>query len=319
MPPGQTQSGEEEERTHARVGYLGPEGTFSEEALLASADPDAVEPIPLGTIYDTVMALRQEEVDWAIVPIENSLDGSVSVTLDLLAGEASDVEIVGEALLRVRHSLIAAEPLGLDEIDTVISHPQVPGQCERFLRGELAHARILPAGSTAEAVRMVASGGQRGQAALGTLLAAKIYGGTVIREGVEDRDDNETRFVWLARAQEDSGAPRARQPPPLREAATGEWKTSLVFWGPGAERPGWLVRCLDEFARRDINLTKIESRPRRARLGSYMFFADLTGRVSEAPVADAIAGVRALCEEVRVLGSYRAGLSAGVRSRPPTG
>jgi prephenate dehydratase len=319
MPPGQTQSGEEGGRTHARVGYLGPEGTFSEEALLASADPDAVEPIPLGTIYDTVMALRQEEVDWAIVPIENSLDGSVSVTLDLLAGEASDVEIVGEALLRVRHSLIAAEPLGLGEIDTVISHPQVPGQCERFLRGELAHARILPAGSTAEAVRMVASGGQRGQAALGTLLAAKIYGGTVIREGVEDRDDNETRFVWLARAQEDSGAPRTRQPPPLREAATGEWKTSLVFWGPGAERPGWLVRCLDEFARRDINLTKIESRPRRARLGSYMFFADLTGRVSEAPVADAIAGVRALCEEVRVLGSYRAGLSAGVESRPPTG
>jgi prephenate dehydratase len=319
MGPGQTQSGEEGGRTHARVGYLGPEGTFSEEALLASADPDAVEPIPLGTIYDTVMALRQEEVDWAIVPIENSLDGSVSVTLDLLAGEASDVEIVGEALLRVRHSLIAAEPLGLGEIDTVISHPQVPGQCERFLRGELAHARILPAGSTAEAVRMVASGGQRGQAALGTLLAAKIYGGTVIREGVEDRDDNETRFVWLARAQEDSGAPRARQPPPLREAATGEWKTSLVFWGPGAERPGWLVRCLDEFARRDINLTKIESRPRRARLGSYMFFADLTGRVSEAPVADAIAGVRALCEEVRVLGSYRAGLSAGVGSRPPTG
>jgi len=186
MPPGQTQSGEEGGRTHARVGYLGPEGTFSEEALLASADPDAVEPIPLGTIYDTVMALRQEEVDWAIVPIENSLDGSVSVTLDLLAGEASDVEIVGEALLRVRHSLIAAEPVGLGEIDTVISHPQVPGQCERFLRGELAHARILPAGSTAEAVRMVASGGQRGQAALGTLLAAKIYGGTVIREGGED-------------------------------------------------------------------------------------------------------------------------------------
>jgi len=333
MPPGQTQSGEEGGRTHARVGYLGPEGTFSEEALLASADPDVVEPIPLGTIYDTVMALRQEEVDWAIVPIENSLDGSVSVTLDLLAGEASDVEIVGEALLRVRHSLIAAEPVGLGEIDTVISHPQVPGQCERFLRGELAHARILPAGSTAEAVRMVASGGQRGQAALGTLLAAKIYGGTVIREGVEDGDDNETRFVWLARAQESPGpppspgappakspgAPPVGHPPPLREAATGEWKTSLVFWGPGAERPGWLVRCLDEFARRDINLTKIESRPRRARLGSYMFFADLTGRVSEAPVADAIAGVRALCEEMRVLGSYRAGLSAGVGSRPPTG
>ena len=89
-----------------------------------------------------------------------------------------------------------------------------------------------------------------------------------------------------------------------------EWKTSLVFWGPGAEHPGWLVRCLDEFARRDINLTKIESRPRRERLGSYMFFADLSGHPSETSVADAIAGVRALCEEVRVLGAYRAALQA---------
>ena len=291
--------------TRRRVGYLGPEGTFSEEALLASAVPDAVEPVPLATIYDTIMALRQGEVDMAIVPIENSLDGSVSVTLDLLAEEASDVEIVGEALLSVRHSLIAAEMLALEEIDTVISHPQVPGQCVLFLRGELAHAQILTAGSTAEAVRTVVSGGQRGQAALGTLLAAKIYGGTVIREGVEDRDDNQTRFVWLARASESTDRSQIAEPP-LRMPAT-EWKTSLVFWGPGAERPGWLVRCLDEFARRDINLTRIESRPRRERLGSYMFFTDLAGRVSEASVAGAIAGIRALCEEVRVLGSYRVG------------
>jgi prephenate dehydratase len=173
-----------EAHVRLRVGYLGPEGTFSEEALLADAAPGAVEPIPLATIYDTVTALRRSEVDLAIVPIENSLDGSISVTLDLLAEEAGDVEIVGETLLSVRHSLIAAEPLELDEIDTVISHPQVPGQCALFLRGELARARILPAGSTAEAVRTVAQGATRGQAALGTLLAAKIYGGTVIREGV---------------------------------------------------------------------------------------------------------------------------------------
>jgi prephenate dehydratase len=302
--------------TRASVGYLGPEGTFSEEALLASAAPDAIEPTPLETIYDTVTALRRGEVDWAIVPIENSLDGSISVTLDLLAGEAGDLEIVGETLLRVRHSLIAAEMLELEEIDTVISHPQVPGQCERFLRGELSHARILPSNSTAEAVRTVVSerrstNGRRGQAALGTLLAASIYGGTVIRQGVEDRDDNETRFVWLARRRADVGAPSAGQPPPLREGATEEWKTSLVFWGPGAERPGWLVRCLDELARRDINLTKIESRPRRERIGSYMFFADLTGRMEE--VEDAVAGMRVLCDEVRVLGSYQVGLGSAPR------
>jgi prephenate dehydratase len=281
-----------------RVGYLGPEGTFSEEALLASGAPDGLEPHPLASINDTVAALRAGEVSWAIVPIENSLEGSIDVTLDLLAGEAGDVEIVGEALLRVRHSLIAAEAAALEEIDTVISHPQVPGQCTLFLRRELPHARIIPASSTAEAVRIVAADGRRGQAALGTLLAASIYGATVIREGVEDRDDNATRFVWLGRAGEG--------PPPLREGGAGEWKLSLVFWGPGAESPGWLVRCLDEFARRGINMTKIESRPRRRELGSYMFFADLAGRLGEAPVDEAVAGIRELCDEVRVLGSYRA-------------
>jgi prephenate dehydratase len=281
-----------------RVGYLGPEGTFSEEALLASAAPGAVEPTPYATIYDAVLALRAGDVEWAIVPIENSLDGSISVTLDLLGEDAADVEIVAETLLRVRHSLIASEMLGLQEIDTVLSHPQVPGQCARFLRGELSHARILPAGSTADAVRTVVSEGRRGQAALGTTLAAEIYGGTVIREGVQDRDDNETRFVWLGRVNESADPPVA--------APTGEWKTSIVFWGPGAESPGWLVRSLDEIARREINLTKIESRPRRQRLGSYMFFADLSGRAEQASVAEAIAGVRSRCQEVRVLGSYRA-------------
>jgi prephenate dehydratase len=149
-------------------------------------------------------------------------------------------------------------------------------------------------------VRAVVGAGERGQAALGTLLAAEIYGGTVLREGVQDRDDNETRFVWLARRDADTA------PAPLRADASAGWKTSLVFWGLGADSPGWLVRCLDEFARRAINLTRIESRPRRERLGTYMFFADLEGRIADGAVADAIAGVSKLCEDVRVLGSYRA-------------
>ena len=144
-----------------RVGYLGPEGTFSEAALLASVSPDAVEPVPLASIHEVVAQLRDGGLEWAIVPIENSLDGSISATLDLLADEAGELRIVAEALLRVSHSLIAAEPVELREIDTVLSHPQVPGQCERFLRGELAHARILPASSTAEAVRIVVSQARR--------------------------------------------------------------------------------------------------------------------------------------------------------------
>ncbi len=284
-----------------RVGYLGPAGTFSEEALLADATLDAVEPVALASIYDTVTALREGRVDWAIVPIENSLEGSINVTLDLLAGEARDVKIVGETLLRVRHSLIAAGDVALEEIDTVLTHPQVPGQCTRFLRDELARARVLPASSTAEAVRIVVADGRRAQAALGTELAARIYGGTVIREGVEDREDNETRFVWLGR---EPAGPGGRAP--IHALEGGEWKTSLVFWGAGAERPGWLVRCLDEFARRDINLTKIESRPRREGLGSYMFFVEAAGSAQDPAVAEAIAGVGGQCEEVRVLGSYRA-------------
>lgn len=290
----------------ARVGYLGPAGTFSEEALLASAETDTVEPLALPSIYETVMALRRGAVEWAIVPIENSLDGSISVTLDLIADEVAHVEIVGETLLRVRHSLIAAERIKLEEIDTVLTHPQVPGQCERFLREELAQARVLPADSTAEAVRTVLADGVRRTAALGTVLAAQIYGGEVIRESVEDRADNETRFAWLARVTRAG----QRLEPPLKPSGGESWKTSIVFWGAGAESAGWLVRCLDEFASREINLTKIESRPRRERMGHYMFFVDLAGRASDEPVAEAIAGARAQCEHVRVLGSYRAARAA---------
>jgi prephenate dehydratase len=288
-----------------RVGYLGPEGTFSEEALLASAAVSAIEPVALATIFDTVEALRAGAVRWAIVPIENSLEGSISLTLDLLADDAGDVKILAEAVLGVSHSLIAAEPIALERIDTVITHPQVPGQCTRLLHGELAHARVLPASSTAEAVRSIVAERHPGRAALGTQLAARIYGATVIRAGVEDREDNETRFVWLARSED------VEVLPPLRAQAGGEWKTSLVFWGLGAERPGWLVRCLDEFARREINLTKIESRPRRERLGNYMFFADLDARLEDARVAEALAGLEAMCEDVRVLGSYPSAARTG--------
>lgn len=305
MSPPPEQDPELPRSGRARVGYLGPEGTFSEEALLAGVAPDVVEPVGLPSIFETVGALRRGEVDWALVPIENSLEGSINVTLDLLAAEARDVTIVGEVLLRVRHSLIAAEALELSEIHTVLTHPQVPGQCTRFLREQLPRARVLAAGSTAEAVRAVVTGRRPGHAAIGTLLAARIYGGTVIREGIEDRADNETRFAWLARG---SGEHAALPPMRAQDLARAKWKTSLVFWGLGAKRPGWLLRCLGAFARREINLTKIESRPRRERLGDYMFFVDFEGRLAESRVEQAIGSLRELCEEVHVLGSYPAAL-----------
>jgi prephenate dehydratase len=281
-----------------RAGYLGPEGTFSEEALLGSAERHAVRPVGLETIRDAVMAVQQESLEWALVPIENSVEGSVTVTLDTLAGEASDVEIVGETVLPVRHYLIARAPLQLTQIQTIVSHPHVPGQCSRFLHEQVPHARIVAATSTAEAVRLVSRREDEGWAAIGTRLAAELYGCATIAEGIQDRADNETRFVWLARSDSRLGAP------PLRAADRGRGKTSLVFWGAGADHAGWLVLCLGEFAERGINLTKIESRPMRERLGHYMFFVDLEGLLTEQVVGEALEGLRAKCEEVRVLGSY---------------
>lgn len=286
-----------EQSPRSRVGYLGPEGTFSEEALLASIERDAVEPVALETIREAVIAVQESSVQWALVPIENSIEGSVTVTLDTLTGDAEDVTIVGEEVLAVRHCLIAAQAVHLDDIATIVSHPHVPGQCARFLHEQTPRAHVIAASSTAEAVRIVAERDDPSLAAIGTRLAAELYRCAVICDGIQDREDNETRFVWLAR----TDAP-VTEPP--RAAQVRPSKTSLVFWGPGADRAGWLVLCLNEFARREINLTKIESRPRRARLGHYMFFVDLEGSVRDEIVRDALAGLRALCEHVRVLGSY---------------
>ena len=189
------------------------------------------------------------------------------------------MEIVGEALLRVSHSLIAGELVALEEIETVITHPQVPGQCTRFLRDELARARVLPASSTAEAVRTV--GARRGRAHGGARAPCwprASTAATVLRE--RRRGPRRQRDALRLAGAREAGR-RVDAAAAARRDAAAQWKTSLVFWGAGAERPGWLVRCLDEFARRDINLTKIESRPRRDGLGSYMFFADLAGELQE--------------------------------------
>jgi prephenate dehydratase len=283
-----------------RAGYLGPEGTFTEEALLGSVDGTAVKPIGLETIRDAVMAVQNRDVEWALVPIENSIEGSVTVTLDTLAGDASEVAIVGEVVLPVRHYLVAAAPLRLEQIQTIVSHPHAPGQCARFLHAQLPWASIVAATSTAEAVRLVGQEKDDSWAAIGTRLAAELYGCVVIAERIQDREDNETRFVWLARADSTLGAP------PLRAPTDRGSKTSLVFWGAGADHAGWLVLCLSEFAEREINLTKIESRPMRERLGHYMFFVDLEGSLADNDVSEALDGLRARCEQVRVLGSYPA-------------
>jgi prephenate dehydratase len=275
-----------------RAGYLGPEGTFTHEALTTAAGTEALDLVALPTIYDTVMAVGEGEVERALVPIENSLEGSVNATLDALAMETEDVVIVGELVHPIRHCLIARESIPLESIRTIVSIPQATAQCARFIRARLRDASVIPANSTADAVRLAAEADGT-WAALGNRLAAELYGCQVLEAGVEDLADNETRFVWLARKGADTGT-------------QGPWKTSVVFWGAGDDAPGWLVRCLSEFAFRGVNLTLIESRPRKAGLGHYMFFADLEGRDTDGAVAGAIEAVRGQTEELRVLGSYPA-------------
>ncbi len=284
-----------------RIAYFGPEGTFTQEALISATSGTSFEQIPLPTIYDTVMAVPGGLAERALVPIENSLEGSVNATLDALAMETEDVAILGEVVHPIRHCLIARTPLELSEIDTVVSHPQATAQCARFIRSRLPRAQVLAGASTAEAVRTVAEH-DGPWAALGNLLAAERYGCQVLRAGVEDVAGNETRFVWLGPAGAPPGGPGGPDPP------IGPWKTAVVFWGVGSEAPGWLVQCLAEFATREVNLTRIESRPRKQGLGRYMFFLDLEGRDLEPHVADALAGLRGHVEVLRVLGSFPAAI-----------
>jgi len=271
-----------------RVAFLGPAGTFTEEALLASA-PDGVEPVPHPTVYETVMAVHEGSTERAFVPIENSLEGGVAATLDALATEASDVRIVAEQIHPIHHCLIACRPLELSEIARVISHPQAMSQCGALLRRELAHAERVSSVSTAEAARAVAESAEP-WAALSSRLAADLYDCVVLRSDVEDSGDNETRFVWLA--------------PMSADAPERGDKTSIVFWGFNDESPGALVNVLRELSDREINLTRIESRPRRVGLGHYMFFADLEGGADDPTVAEALDALRARVDELRVLGSY---------------
>ncbi|MGI9557823.1 MAG: prephenate dehydratase [Solirubrobacterales bacterium] len=275
-----------------RVSFLGPAGTFSDDALSASVG-SGVERVPKGSVFAAIDAVIAQEVERALVPFENSIEGSVRSTLDALAFDAPGIVIVGAVDHPVRHSLIARGELALDEVRAVVSHPQANAQCARFIREHLPRASVRAAPSTAEAVRIV-SAEPEPWAALGAASAAEIYGCVVIKEGVEDSPENVTRFAWLA----PSGTPNH---------GDGPWTTTLVFSEPGQDRPGALVEALAEFSDREVNLTRIESRPRRTRLGSYMFFIDVEGAESEDGVREAIGALRRNAESVRILGSYTVG------------
>ncbi len=283
-----------------RVAYLGPEGTFTQAAVLSAPAADTLDLVAHETIHDTVLAVRDGGVELAVVPIENSLEGSVNVTLDALVFEAEQVRIVGETVLGVEQCLIAQHELPLEQIEVVISHPQATAQCRDYIRAHMPDARVMTSSSTAEAVRLVTERIRHRWAAIGTRLAAQLYDCVVLEAGIEDVPGNQTRFVWLARGDADAVIPGES----VDDARL--WKTAIVFWGEGTEASGWLVSCLSELAFRGVNLTRIESRPLRAGLGSYMFFADLDGRETDPPVAEALAGLRGRVNVLRTLGSFPA-------------
>lgn len=273
-----------------RIAYLGPRGTFSEDALRAAVGNQQVDAVPAASVYEAIVAVEHGDADRALVPFENSIEGAVGATLDALAFEASGVSLVGEYDLPIRHCLIAREEMPLDRIEVVLSHPQASAQCARFIREHLPRAEVRAAPSTAEAVRAVSESGEP-WAALGTESAAELYGAAVLRHGVEDEPDNVTRFVWVAREG-------------IAPAGEGAWRTSLVFSELGEDHPGALVDALSVFSDREVNLTRIESRPLRRGLGRYQFFIDIEGGLEEEPIAAAIEVLRSKAESVRVLGSW---------------
>jgi prephenate dehydratase len=276
-----------------RIAYLGPAGTFTEDALGEAAPPAGFEPLRTPTIHDAILAVESGEAERALVPFENSIEGSVRDTLDTLAFDAEAVTIVGEHDYAVRAHLIVRETVELGQIEAVLSHQQPLAQCARFLREQLGGVELRSVSSTAAAVRMVAES-VRPWAAIGSRAAADLYGCEILREGIQDEANNVTRFVWIA--------PKGTEP-----EGGGPWKTSLVFSELGEDHPGALVDALGEFSSRSINLSRIESRPLRSGLGRYMFFCDLEGAATDEPVAEAISQLRSKADSVRILGSYPLG------------
>ena len=268
-----------------RIAYLGPDGSFaSEAARRASHKPASLQPMP--TVVDVVEAVRTGACDWGVVPMENSVEGSVNVTLDELAFGDAGVYIRSEITMPVTMNLLGGADADLDDITVVRSHAHALAQSRGWLAANMPNARQEATTSTAEAARQV--GTDRTAAAIGTTAAAGRFSLAIVAADIGDHMDTATRFVVLA---------------PRFAVATGSDKTSMVVFF-GHDRPGQLLQVLNEFAMRGINLTKIESRPTKKQLGEYCIFIDCIGHVSEPRVGEALRGVHRHVAELRVLGSY---------------
>jgi prephenate dehydratase len=275
-----------------KVAFQGELGAFSQQAIRQLLGPRA-EPAPYQRFDEVFAALRGKKVSAAVLPIENTLHGSVHENYDLLL--RYDFEITAETNVRIVHNLIAPPGVKFERLRKVYSHPVALNQCLDFFR---RHKRVerVTFYDTAGSVKMIMKERPADAAAIASELAAKIYGGKILLREIEDDRQNFTRFFLLE--------PRGSKPRTLRGAAKNPWKTSLVFSTKNI--PGALFRALSALALRDLNLVKIESRPLRGKPWEYLFYLDLLGRSSDAAVQKALGHLEELADFLRVLGTYRA-------------
>lgn len=285
--PGDAASDRSDAATALRWAFLGPEGTFAEAALRSVPEAATVRPVPHRTVPAALEAVRRGEVDGAVVPLENSVEGSVPSTLDELTS-ATPLVIQREIYLPVGFALLVRPGTTQADITTVTTHPHAEAQCRRWLREHLPRAQYASSTSTAAAAAAVAEG--TFDAAISAPLAAQRYGLQPLLTDLADNPGAVTRFILVSRP--------VPPPPP-----TGDDKTSLVAY-IRSNHTGALLEVLTEFAVRGINLTRIESRPTRERIGQYCFSLDCEGHIGDARVGDALAALHRICADVRYLGSY---------------
>ncbi len=270
-----------------RIAFLGPAGTFTEEALnLYIKGKEEVEKISCSTIVDVIKKVDRGETEEGLVPIENSIEGSVNITQDVLTFE-SEAKIIREIIIPVKHSLIGKKKLDFKNINRIISHPHATAQCRNFISTYLKDVEIIAANSTAEAISILKEE-KDDTVAIGTKIAAKMYGLVLIKNDIEDYKDNKTRFIFVGNS---------------INPVTGNDKTSIVCFLE-KDKPGSLYSILKEFADRNINLTRLESRPAKKDLGDYVFMIDLDGHIHDREIFDAIEVLRKNVYLVKILGSY---------------
>lgn len=268
-----------------RVGYLGPKGTFSHEALEKYIGKEVYVSVDYTSIPEIFIAFAQNMLDEAVVPIENSIEGAVNATMDMILQE-SGLMIKAEIVIPVRACLLAKKGVDISDIRSVLSHPQPLGQCRRFLSENMPHVLTKAVSSTTAAAEEVAAG-NGDTAAIASKKAAEVYGLEVVKEDIQDYDNNYTRFIVIANSD---------------AARTGNDKTSLAF--STEDTPGSLYRVLDIFNLWDINMTRIESRPAKNKLGRYVFFVDLKGHREDEALRDALTMVKRKTSFLKILGSY---------------